>query len=167
MTDQSEDYENIRMPYYKRRRPLNELEKNDDFEIEAETPTGTTTTSTVELVKQARDYYAHELPLGLMVDRERIAYHVPGLRGFYRMYTPTRRHNYSYLPSRFPRDYVQPMLVPFQGYNGNVPLALATIKGAVRRYVERRLHRIRMNQYRDTVARIGFERKFKFRNPYI
>ena len=166
MTDQSKDDEDIRMPYYKRRRPLNELEKNDDFEIEAETPTGTTTTSAVELVKPARDYYAHELSLGL-VYRERIAYHVPGLRGFYRMYTPTRRHNYSYLPSRFPRDYVQPMLVPFQGYNGNVPLALATIKGAVRRYVERRLHRIRMNQYRDTVARIGFERKFKFRNPYI
>ena len=145
---------------------MNELEKNDDFEIKAEIPTGTSI-STVELVKPARDYYAHDYPLGLIIYRERTAYNVHGLPGFYRMYTPTRRHNFTYIPARFPRDYVQPMLVPFHGYNGNVPLALATIKGAVRLYCERRLHRIRMDQFRDTLARIGFERTFKFQNPYI
>ena len=151
------DDENIRV-VYKRRRPWNALEKNDDVKIETEIPPGTTTINTVEIVKPAHDYYAPDNTPA------RKFYSVHNLTGYFRLYTPLRRHNYTYLFAHFPGEYYE---APFAGYNANVPLVIATIKRAVRVYCERRLRRVRMDQYRDTLARIGFERKFMFKNPYI
>ena len=156
--DLLENDENISI-VYKRCRMCNELEKNDDFEINDVIPVGKFN-DTVESLKPARDYYAHSSLISLPSLYDDL------LIGPFRFYTPLRLHNFTYLFRRFPGDEID-YNYDFTGYNANVPLAIKTIKGAVRLYCERRLHRIRMDQFSATFARIAFQKVFGFSNPFM